>query len=303
MAYHPFRHLGLKALAVAVALGLWFTVAGEETVERTLHIPLEVRNPPERLELVDSPPDTVYVRVRGRSDVLGHLAQGDVMAVLDLSSARPGRRFFNVTRSQVRAPFGVEVLEVASGTVSLRFEPSATREVPVVPSTEGEPAAGYLAGKPTVVPSSVEVTGPESAIQRVREVTTEPVSLAGARTSVRERVAIGAPEARVQLTSAAVAIVSVPIAALPVERVLYQVPIHLRNAGKGASAQAVPAAVAVTVRGPSETVGQIQPDGIVAFVDLAGLGPGRYNLSVRIEPGHDVAVVGTNPSTVGVRIK
>jgi YbbR domain-containing protein len=147
------------------------------------------------------------------------------------------------------------------------------------------------------------VSGPESALQRLKEVTTEPVSLAGARQTVRERVGIGTPEPNVRLTSALTATVTVPIAPLPVDRVLAQVPIHLRAAGKAASAQAVPAAAAVTVRGPSEVVNALEPDSVTAFVDLAGLGPGRYNLSVRVEPGQDFVVVGTNPSTVSVRIK
>jgi YbbR domain-containing protein len=303
MAYHPFRHLGLKFLSVAVALGLWFTVAGEETVERSLHIPLQLRNYPERLELVENPPASVDVRVRGRSGLLSQLAPGDVLAMLDLSSAKAGRRFFNLSRSQVSAPFGVEVVEVSQGNIPLRFEPSSARRVPVMPIVEGEPAAGYLAGKPKVEPATVEVAGPEGALLRLKEVTTEPVSVAGARETVRERVALGLPDASIRLGSVVVATVTVPVAPRPVERVLSQVPVHLHNAAKGVSAQALPAAVAVTVRGPAETVAALRPDSISAFVDLAGLGPGRYNLSVLVEPGQGFVVVGTRPSAVGVRIK
>jgi len=303
MAYHPFRHLGLKFISVAVALGLWFTVAGEETVERSLRVPLELQNRSERLELVEHPPTTIDVRVRGRSGLLSQLDTGDVLAMLDLSTAKPGRRYFPLTRKQVRVPFGVEVVEVTPGTVLLRFEPSATRRVPVVGVTEGEPASGYLAGKPVVEPDSVNVTGPESAVGRLREVPTEPVSVAGARATVRESAAIALPDAGLKLDRAVSATVTVPVAPLPVERILAQVPVHLRNVSKGASAQAVPAAIAVTARGPSDVVSRLQPDAVSAFVDLAGLGPGRYNLSVRAEPGAGFVVVRTAPSTVVVRIK
>jgi YbbR domain-containing protein len=303
MAYHPFRHLGLKFLSVAVGFGLWFTVAGEQTVERSLRIPLELRNWPERLELVENPPTNVDVRVRGRSDLLSHLAQGDVLAMLDLSTAKAGRRFFSISRGQVRAPFGVEVVEVSPATIPLKFEPSLSRRVPIAPAVEGEPASGYQAGKPTVDPAAVEVSGPEGALQRLRELTTELVSVAGARATVREEVAIGLPDASLRLGGPVTATVTVPVTPMPVERTLAQVPIHLRNTGKGLSAQALPAAAAVTVRGPSDAVAALRPDSISAFVDLAGLGPGRYNLSVRVGPEQDLVVVGTSPSTVGVRIK
>jgi YbbR domain-containing protein len=303
MAYHPFRHLGLKFLSVAVAFGLWFTLAGEETVERSLRIPLELRNRPERLELVENPPTTVDVRVRGRTGLLSQLEQGDVLAMLDLSSGRPGRRYFNLSRNQVRVPFGVDVVDVSPGTVSLRFEPSVTRQVPVVVVTEGEPADGYVAGKPVVRPPTVDVSGPESAVERLREVTTEPVSLSGARETVREGAAIGLPDASVRLDSAPTAVVTVPITPRPVDRTLMQVPVHLRNAAKNLSAQAVPAAVAVTVRGPADLLSSLRPDSIAAFVDLAGLGAGRYNLSVQVEPGQGFVAVGTAPTTVVVRAR
>ena len=303
MAYHPFRHLGLKFIAVAVALGLWFTVAGEETVERNLAVPLELQNRSEQLELVGTMPTTVHVRVRGRAGIVSQLDPGDVRAMLDLTSAKAGRRYFGLSRKQVRVPFGVEVVEVSPTSVALRFEQSMRRRVTVVPVTEGDPAAGYVAGKATVNPATVDIAGPESAVQPLKEVATEPVSIAGARGTVRESVAIGMPDPTLRMESGVAVLVTVPIAPLPVERLLSQVPVHLRNPGKGLTAQAVPAAIAVTVRGPSELVAALRPDSISAFVDLATLGPGRYNLSVGFEPGQGFAVVGAAPSTVSVRVK
>ncbi len=303
MAYHPFRHLGLKFLSVTVAFGLWFTLAGEETVERTLNVALEMQNRPERLELVENLPQTVLVRVRGRSGLLAQMAPGEVTALIDLSNAKVGRRYFPLTREDVRAPFGVEVVEVRPGNIPLRFELSLTRSVPVVASVEGEPAAGYLAGKPTVEPGTVEVSGPASAVDWLKEVSTEPVSLDGARSDVVERVTVGTPDPSVRLDTGVTATVRVPVAPLPVERMLAQVPVHLRETGKAFSAQALPSAVAVTIRGAAEVVGALTPDAVAAHVDLAGLGPGRYNLSVHVDKEQPFAVVRIDPSSVTVRIK
>jgi YbbR domain-containing protein len=303
MAYHPFRHLGLKFLSVAVALGLWFTVAGEQTVERSLRVPLELRNRPDHAELVENPPATVDVRVRGAAGLLSQLAQGDVVAAVDLAQAKAGRRFFPLTRSQVRAPFGVEVVEVTPGTVSLRFEPSLSREVPVEPVVEGEPAPGYVAGRISVDPAKVMVSGPASAMQRLNAATTEAVSVSGARRPVRETVAIGLADPSLRLAKPASATVSVQIDPMPVERRVTGVPVHIQNAGKGLSAQVIPAAIAVGTRGPKDAVDALRPESIGAFVDIAGLGPGRHTLPVRIDPSADFVVVRTEPATVEVRIK
>ena len=44
MNYHPFRNLGLKLLALGMAVLLWLSVAGEPVVERGLQVPLGFEN-------------------------------------------------------------------------------------------------------------------------------------------------------------------------------------------------------------------------------------------------------------------
>ena len=93
MPYIGFRHhLGLKFVSIALAALLWVAVAGEQTVERSLRIPLEFTNLPSQLEMVGEPPTVVDVRVRGSSGALNRIAVGELVAVLDLRSARSGQR-------------------------------------------------------------------------------------------------------------------------------------------------------------------------------------------------------------------
>jgi hypothetical protein len=112
MVYHPFRHLGLKALSVGLAALLWFVVARDQIVERSLRVPLEYQSIPEALEIVGDPPGMVDVRVRGASSALGRLQAGDVVAVLNLQGTRPGSRIFHLLTGEVRVPFGIEVTQV-----------------------------------------------------------------------------------------------------------------------------------------------------------------------------------------------
>ena len=102
----PFRHFGLKVLSLALAVLLWGVIAGEETVERGLRVPLELQQFPAGLELDGEAPSLVDVRVRGASATLSRMGSGDVVAVLDLRTARPGRRLYQLTPEQVRTPFG-----------------------------------------------------------------------------------------------------------------------------------------------------------------------------------------------------
>ena len=303
MVYHPFRHLGLKFLSVGIAFGLWFTVAGERTVERMLTVPLELINPPAQFVLVESPPGSVDVRVRGASGLLSQLSAGAVVAMIDLSLAGEGKMYSHLTTDQVRAQAGVEVVDVKPANVTLRFEKLVSRSVPVVPPVEGEPAPGFVAGKATAEPATVDVSGPESAMKRLKEVTTGSVSVEGQRSQVRKDVTIGLPEGSLRLSSPGTVTVTVPIQPRPIDQLILSVPVRVRNSGRGVSAQVAPAVVAVAVHGPQDVVEALRPDSVVAFVDLAGLGPGRYNRPVRVDPAQDVVVVRTEPATVQVRIK
>ena len=297
----PFGHFGLKLLSVGLALMLWLVVSGQETVERGLRVPLELQQIPAGLELQEGAPSTVDVRVSGASGTLSRISAGDVVAVLNLRGARPGRRLFHLTPDQVRAPFGVEVTQLTPPSVALVFEATRSRQVPVAPTVEGKPAPGFVIGRVTADPATVEVIGPETAVQRVTAAITEPVSVADARDRVSDSVTISFLESAVRLKSPRPAIVVVDIVPAPVERVVKGQPVRLRNLAANLSGKAVPSAVNVTLRGSDDALDRAADD-IAAYVDLAGLGAGRHTLTVHADVLRDTSVASVEPSVVQVRI-
>ena len=297
-----FRQIGLQLLSVGTAVLLWMTVSGEETVERGLRVPLELQQFPAGLELAGEVPTTVDVRVRGASGTLSRVSAGEVVAVIDLRAARSGRRLFPLTPEQVRVPFGVEVVQVMPSAIAMAFEPSASRQVPVVPAVDGRPAPGYVVGQMRADPSTVEVIGPESAVKRASEAMTEPVSVAGARANVSESVTVGVLDPALRLKNPRPATVTVQIVPAPLERTLSNRPVHLRNLSDGLVAEATPTIVQVAIRGRRETLTRVEADDIVAYIDLAGLGAGEYPLPVHADASEDVGVVRIEPSSVKVRI-
>ncbi|HEX6323409.1 MAG TPA: CdaR family protein [Vicinamibacterales bacterium] len=302
MAYNPFRNFGLKVLALAIAALLWFTMAGEHIVERIVRVPLEMQNRPERLELIGNPPDQVEVRLRGSSGLLSRLQPGDIVAILDLEAARPGSRLFHLRTDQVRTPFGIAVSQVVPQTINLAFELGESRVVPIRADVEGEPAPGYELGRVTVTPASVEVVGPSSDLHALREATTEPVVVDGLSRNVEETVTVGVDDSAIRLREPLSATVRVEILPSPIERTFGAVRVEPRNTPGGAEAE-VATTVLVAVRGGRDALAQLDASQVVAYVDLAGLGPGRYNLPVRIDPSRAFGVSRVEPAVVEVRIR
>jgi YbbR domain-containing protein len=212
MAYHPFRNLGLKFLSTLVTSLLWLIVAGERVVERVMRAPVEFQNLPAGLELVGTPPDTVEVRLRGSSGALSRMGAGDMSAVIDLSTARPGRRLFHITQSQVNVPYGINIVQVGPSTLTMEFELSGIRRVKVEPDIDGHPADGYEVTSVRSDPEMVEVAGPENALKRLVAAITEPVSIAEQTRTVREVVTIGVPDSTLRLRMPQTAVVTVTIA-------------------------------------------------------------------------------------------
>jgi hypothetical protein len=64
-------NFGLKALALIIALGLW--VAGHRDTERAIEVPLEFRNIPSDLMVMDNRLDYVVLRLMGPRTVVSTL--------------------------------------------------------------------------------------------------------------------------------------------------------------------------------------------------------------------------------------
>jgi YbbR domain-containing protein len=304
MAYHPFRHLGLKVVALTCASLLWLTVAGEHIVERNLRVPVEFRNLPQQLELVGDPPESVDVRLRGSSALLSRLDPGEVVAVVDLQQARPGSRLFHIRPEEVRSPYGVEVAQVIPGTLGIELERLARRVVPVIAPTEGDPAAGFVVGPITAEPATVEIAGPESRVKKLANATTEPITVTGARENVRDVVAVGLIDSAVRLVKPQDVTVIVEVLPAPIERELRGVLVRARNLGNGLAAPKIsPGSVRLLVRGRREALAGVETETVDAFVDLTGLGPGQYSLRVQADPSQQFGVVEIAPAVVAVTIR
>ena len=210
---------------------------------------------------------------------------------------------FHLRSDEVRAPYGVEVAQVVPSTIALDLETSGRRTVPIVPALDGEPAPGFVIGRVTADPATVEVAGPESRLKQLTGATTEPVEVNGSRTRVRDVVTVGITDSAVRLVQARDATVTVDILPAPVERDLAGVPVRWRNLGTGLRAEVRPTLTRITVRGRRDALAELRAGSIDAFVDLAGLGPGRYNLRVQVDPSQTFGLSAIEPAAVDVTIK
>jgi YbbR domain-containing protein len=116
-------------------------------------------------------------------------------------------------------------------------------------------------------------------------------------------VTVGVTDSSVRLVEARTVNVTVEIVPSPEEREVTGVPVRWRNLGDGLSARVTPSLARVTIRGQRSALQSLRSDAIEAFVDLAGLGSGRYNLQVRVDPSQSFGVIEVTPAVVDVTIR
>ena len=119
MAWHPFRNLGWKALALVLGILLWFTVSGDLAIERAIDgMPVATKNVAEGVQAVASP-SRVTVTVRGSREELGALAETQLAAWVDVNGLGPGQYRLPV---HVDTPMLVDVAKVVPETVEVRIK-------------------------------------------------------------------------------------------------------------------------------------------------------------------------------------
>ena len=93
-----------KLVTVLLVSLLWLLLAGQQDFEQTISVPLETKNLPDQMEILEPLEPIVQITVRGLRKDASSLNGKNVLAKIDLSMARLGRRIFPITRDQILLP-------------------------------------------------------------------------------------------------------------------------------------------------------------------------------------------------------
>jgi YbbR domain-containing protein len=176
------ENLGLKLISLLFAVGLWFVVARDPVTAVEMRVPIELHNLADNLEVDSRTLTEAQVRIRGPERLIHRLQPGDVWVRVDVTSARPGERTFDLTARHVHVPQDLEVMQVIPSQFQLSFDVRATRTVEVHPRVIGSFAGGVRLGQVMAEPASIMITGPRRRVDAVDSATTDPVDVSGATT-------------------------------------------------------------------------------------------------------------------------
>ncbi|MDO8737754.1 YbbR-like domain-containing protein [Candidatus Deferrimicrobium sp.] len=203
------QNLGLKVVALVLAMAAWWFVAGESKVLVSFTIPLEIRNVPKGMTITNKAERQVEVRLSGPSSLLSGMRPSEISAAVDLAAGRAGRQYFTLDDRAVKIPPGIKVQRIFPSSIEVTLDRTERRTVPVSARIGGGTAVRRRVAKVEIDPPSVEVEALPEEFSRIRSVYTEEIVpdvdgeafATTARVELREPHAkiIGSPSVRVKI--------------------------------------------------------------------------------------------------------
>lgn len=263
------QNLGLKALSLAFALGLFVYQKGQQDQQqRTVPVGVVMRLPTEtaKRELMTPIPASIHVTLKGSTRAIDQLLQVGVAPVeIDL---RDGQRESVVFETRMfTLPPDVEITIIDPPSIDLEWQDVVTRQIPLQASITGKPADGYiLKGEPEVDPKEMTVRGPVGLVEVIQYVRLAAFDVSGlTEGTYRRPIAIDAPPNRVSYIGPRSATVTATIARRVSEARFPKRPVEVIGVP---NAVVTPRQVDVSVIGPPEVVRALRAEQVVPRIDL-----------------------------------
>lgn len=293
------RNGTLKVFSLAFACGLWLLVnAGERDTEKTLVVPVELRNLPSQMVVIGPQVEAVDLQVMGPRTLLGQFNPRKI--TLDLSRVRPGAATFRISADLLSLPRGVKVERISPSQVNLEIAAIIRRTVPVQPTLVGKPPPGFTVKEVAVVPNSVDIVGPAPEVEKIDAVPTAAIDVERLTQPQTQELLLREPEGDLLTYNVERVRVRIDIQEVIITREFRRVKLTVKNATFRVTA--APSQVDVFVRGPQPLVEQLALRDGEVFVDATGQGPGTVFLPVNVLLPPRIELVSHEPAEVEVKL-
>lgn len=172
------NNIGLKVLAVVFASFLWWMVVNVDdpidtkrfNVQVSVTNPEVITNAGKSYQILDDT-QKVSVTVKARRKVLSEINTRDISATADLREMQD-----TSVPIRVQIPgFEGEYEEAIAypRNIQVKVENIEKKTFPITIVAVGEPREGYMVGKMEVLPQTVDISGPETLVNKINKVVAE----------------------------------------------------------------------------------------------------------------------------------
>ena len=171
-----FNNIGLKILALLIAILVWWVVMNidDPLVKKTITgINVELRNDDDLTDKgyiyeVESG-SLIAITVWAPESVAKDLKSSDFVAYADLSQLSPLTDTANITIECIKSDVKSDIKEITSKVqvVKLSIDNKETAEIPVTVNVTGTPAENYVTGDISISQNKIDITGAASVVEKI----------------------------------------------------------------------------------------------------------------------------------------
>ncbi len=238
----------LKIISLVIAVVLWLYVGGEDVVDKTVLVPVEVINLPENLIISNKFKKEIEVTVRGPRSLLVEMDKKQSPIQIDLNEVKPGTHVKTIEHDLIPVSRGVEIQRVQPSTIILSLDKLIEKQFAIHAVTEGTVSSGFILKNIRINPEFISITGPKTVLSQIDFLKTVPIDIHGLSASKRLQIPLQLDHAIVDLIGETSVTVNLEIDYDAIVKTLENVPVQLSI--NGVVQKVEPAAVSVTLSIP-----------------------------------------------------
>ena len=167
-----FQNVTVKLMALATAIILYVYVGLENRIEKSIRVPLLLKNRPKNYMISGTPPPSyVMVRLYGSQGGMAKIDEGQISAYINLKKKL--KVYYPVI--DYNFPRSVKVERINPDKIEVEFSKRVKKIVTVVPTFINAPQKVVIGHK--IKPQKIDVYGPENILKDTVKIDTEPIDL------------------------------------------------------------------------------------------------------------------------------
>ncbi len=247
------KNIVLKILSCILGASMWYFVVGEDQIDVTINVPIEVHNLPPQLVIANQFRKDIEATIRGPHRIIQEIRKLNVSRPVDLSGVEAGAIVIKNDGDSIPFPEGISVLRLQPTHITLLVDQLVHKDLAINrPEIKGEPESGYHLHALTMEPEKFTVSGPKSILDQQKELQTFSINLDGLDKPTTMQVPLRLTPQMLNLIGEAIVTVSLDIQESMLIKTVRGIPVNVRDTGL--SFQAQPSMIAAQAEIPENLI-------------------------------------------------
>ena len=291
------------SLLAAALLFYLYNVSKYDT--RVLVIPLEY-SISDTLALINSLPGTVRVTLKGESNVIYSIPEGDIRAFVNLSVyTMPGTYRVPILIEKKGSALTASFLEYTLYPldVEVQLDKKITKKIPVVPVFGSEMPENYEIINVQVQPGEVDIVCPAALADAVTKIETEAIVAASQEGVYSYRAKLNSPKETIQILNNQSVMVLWEVKKIIVYKTFQDIPVTARGLSDSFEIAGDIPQVTVKVSGLRHDIESLILESKMVTISLTDIDqPGVYSVAIETKLPSTIRVESILPSNITVRV-